>query len=201
MLIQTEDTGRKLQRKYKLEGPNPSPLLGIEVIPVVVVDDIAKSTDPASQNFPRPVGGTADLTPAATQFAEIALLNPANSGIIITVREIKFSAPASSLIALVLLDGPTAGSTLALTEFFLDSRVSGDAVGELRRTSLLLPQLLTTIYAQRGLGNTVWTYDEPIILMPQGHPQNIQNVSSVGVAQFTSDVQVHASMVWDERPL
>ncbi len=80
--LQTGDVARKLQERYALLGPPPSPFLSPELVPVVVVDDLT-GQDVLSAEFERLY--TLDQVAAGnvTNIARIKLINPPDSGVLL----------------------------------------------------------------------------------------------------------------------
>lgn len=121
--IQTTDVGRKLQRRYQLLGPPPTPFLSPELVPVVIVDDLT-DLDVLEATFERPCEGMATINaPAVGSDAINALVNPADSGIVATVEWVLIEVAVAMHIEVEIRTTVTAN--VFGTRGFRDTRVAG----------------------------------------------------------------------------
>ncbi len=102
--IQTSDVGRKLQDRYDLTGPPPAPFLSPELVPVVVVDDLTQFSV-LDRTFERPYQVSTTVTSGVGTRAQIRLLNPAGSGVLMSVQRLAGSVATASQITWFLATG------------------------------------------------------------------------------------------------
>jgi len=122
--IQTPDVARKLQRRYDLTAPAPTPLLGPELVPVVLVDDLSTEIDIDAATFKRPCEGMGKVAaPAAGNDAIVALVNPTGSGVLATVEWILINVDVAMEIEVEYRTGITANQFTTLG--FRDPRIPG----------------------------------------------------------------------------
>jgi len=119
--IQSSDPGRKLQQRYNLLGAPPSPILSPELVPVVVVDDLT-GTDVLSAEFERPCAGFDTFTGVVTS-AQLFLLNPFGSGVLLTTDQFMFQTSTASTVSMVIRRG--FGGTIVTFGGFRDGRLVG----------------------------------------------------------------------------
>ena len=93
--IQTNDVGRKLQNRYALIGPPPSPFLSPELVPVTIVDDLTQF-DLLSPTFERPYEAELAVTAGVGFRPQINMINPFDSGVICIVE---FMLGSASVLA------------------------------------------------------------------------------------------------------
>ncbi len=117
--IQGSDAARKLQLRYGLLGGSPSPFLSPELVPVVVVDDLT-GFDVLDPTFQRPYQAEIQAVGAPALRAVILVINPANSGVLMTLKRMSGACNVESAVNLL----SSSGGTITTAGFSMDSRVA-----------------------------------------------------------------------------
>ncbi len=133
--IQTTDVGRKLQRRYQLTGPPPTPFLGPELIPVVLVDDLT-GIDILEATFERPCWAHISTGQVVGEAANHAIVNPVGSGVLATIESVVPDVESNATVLEFEFDTTVVANAFTLRGF-RDSRVIGNpACGMLADTAV-----------------------------------------------------------------
>lgn len=186
--IQNTFIGRSLQRLLGLEGSSPIPTVSPELVGVVQADDasLPEFWDP---NEKRIAGGfAAQAAGGAGTYSLVALVNPANSGILATMVHCAFWASAGASIYIRTM--PSSGYTPTSYGYYRDTRVGGRArCGLYSAAPIVLPG---NNVAGRYYTTTlpVPVFDHPIVIGPG---------DAVIIGSSTANLTISASILWRER--
>lgn len=124
--IQAPELADRIRRRFGMRGSEGPGTLGPEIVPVAVVDQL--------DGYGTPVGTVEEATAWATSgiasptnLAHVGLVNPSGSGKILLVDAAIVSAFANATITTRYI---TSSLTTAVTEYWMDYRVSGSPVGQ-----------------------------------------------------------------------
>lgn len=146
--IQVGSVSAKLVAAYGLKGKVVAPNLGQELVPVVLVDDLANRPSWYGQTVERPAGGgMMQFAPAAGQFGSLQLFNPGGSGLIVLVETIIYSLSIG--VAFIRCDLGAALPTVQTTGTYRDTRLANG------QSLITTSQIRSDTSAATGIGSIV----------------------------------------------
>lgn len=186
--IQTSDPGRKLQERYDLVGPPPSPFLSPELVPVVLVDDLTELSV-LDRTFERPATVNESSPPVVAAVSVIAFDNPVDSGVLAIMEWGLFNGDSDYLLQ-VFLSATLAG--ILDNGSWRDSRISGQPVCGVGPTSeaQTLRDFQISIDASEAEAFNILTL--PFIVSPG---------FSLRFAGTVDNSAITAQLLWRERTL
>lgn len=186
-IIQRPDLVQKIRKEYELLGPDAIATISPELVPVVIVDDIAER-DPDGPNLA--AVGYSTCPAAAGSYSSVLLYNPSGSGKDLFLEQFVYAADNAGIYSLRYWNAAPATAGVVINRG-LGSL--GSPVGQVGYRQDAVPT--GAVFLQwRFLGN-----NGSVPFNPYAH--RIPAGEGISVTFETVNVQLRAGFVWTERPV
>jgi len=135
--LQSPDPGRKLQERYGLIGSTPAPFLSPELVPVVIIDNLADIIPGEAWAI-----SSINVSNVALETSISALTNPLGSGVIFTKIRLSIANPEGTTVFRV---SQGAAAVTPTNSQWTDRRRAGAPVAAVTSGTALVPALSNVV--------------------------------------------------------
>lgn len=190
---------------HSMKGPNPTPQVAPEIQHAIEIqDEIERFNHPFLQGITRYASGLIVAAADATHTSSVQLLNPAGSGVLVTIERVICQIAAGAGVGLTARLYPAAFTTSPAFGFPMDGRESPN------KKSVLTNYINTTLAGVSGnevdrvindltvAGMFELPYCRGIILPPDKTNGTV-NSGVLGFQGLAVNTQVAVAVLWRER--